>query len=339
MANDAADRRQNAPNEADERSQASRKGPVQQAKHKLVPALIAPIAIAGSLAGVFGLFRFYLPPLGKEANQAQAQAAAETAAAGVPQDTYKGVEDPWMMSGYFTVGNEDFDNLVKEFCDAFSGEGRTSADAARNLYNNIVWGNYSARDDGSKPFGRDWVIVSARIYFDSSDPATGEIGEGDYYEWAAALAFCMRYFGYSDAIAVPTVTYDEWGNPDYSAICYLTGEGGKRYILDPALGTEGWMIDASTRDILVDNIGQDISVAESYGLKVIEVQETGEVEAEETEEGEEGVEGTEGVEGVEGDGAEGIEGEASPEPVAVDPTGYVDDYGYDQFGNYVGLPG
>ena len=82
--------------------------------------------------------------------------------------------------------------MVKEFCDAFSGEGRTSADAARNLYNNIVWGSYSARDDGSKPFGRDWVIVSARIYFDSADPAAGEIGEGDFYEWAAALAFCMR---------------------------------------------------------------------------------------------------------------------------------------------------
>lgn len=334
---DAAERKQNAPIESDDRGTASEKGPMLQVKHKLVPALIAPIAIAGSLAGVFGLFRFYLPPLGAAANQAQA--ATETVVADVSQNTYKGVEDPWMMSGYFTVGNEDFDKMVKEFCDAFSGEGRTSADAARNLYNNIVWGSYSARDDGSKPFGRDWVIVSARIYFDSADPAAGEIGEGDFYEWAAALAFCMRYFGYSDAIAVPTVTYDDWGNPTYSAICYLTGEGGKRYILDPALGTEGWMIDAATRDILVDNIGQDISVAESYGLKVVEGQETGEVEAEETEEGEEGAEGEATEEGEGAVEGEGHEGEGASESEAVDPGGYVDDFGYDQFGNYVGIPG
>jgi hypothetical protein len=97
------------------------------------------------------------------------------------------------------------------------------------------------------------------------------------------------------------------------------------------------MIDAATRDILVDNIGQDISVAESYGLKVVEGQETGEVEAEETEEGEEGAEG-EATE--EGEGAvEGHEGEGASESEAVDPGGYVDDFGYDQFGNYVGIPG
>lgn len=237
----------------------------------MVGAVLAPVALACSLGAALLVYQRAFP----EATEEQTEQATATQSAGAPQETgaaqaqsYVGVPDPWVMTGNFTIGDPELDAQIKEFCDAFSGEGTSSEVAAQTVYNNIVWGNYTPREAGQQPRGKDWSWVAARLYFDAARPEEGEAGDGDYYEYAAALTCCLRYFGYTYVTALPVVSWDEWGNQTGSAICYVMDEAGVRYVCDPSQGTLGWMLDAATQDIVVDDIGQDLSDAEMLGLPI-----------------------------------------------------------------------
>lgn len=174
-----------------------------------------------------------------------------------------------MDDGTFTIGDADFDLTIKTFCDALSdGETSSAATAAQTVYNSIIWGGYTEREIGQKPQGRDWSMVAARLYFDSAHPEIGEAGDGDYYEYAAAMALCLRYFGYYYVVALPTIDFDAWGNEIDGAVCYVIDEAGNRYVCDFSQGTSGWMLNAAYLDIVVDDIGQDLSDAQYLGLTI-----------------------------------------------------------------------
>jgi len=247
-----------------------------------------------------------------QAPEAEPQQPAEVEAT----PAYQGVDDPWVMGGHFTIGDAALDAQIKEFCDCLSGEGTSAAVAAQTVFNNMVWGNYTPREAGQQPQGRDWSWVAARLYFDAAKPQEGEAGDGDYYEYSAALTCCLRYFGYTYVTALPIVTYDEWGNQTGSAITYVMDENGNRYVCDPSQGTQGWMLDAYTQDITVDDIGQDLSDAEMLGLPIASSRvETGEVASAD---------------------AWGTDAASTEEVGYTEDTGYADytDYGYDEWGTY-----
>ena len=82
------------------------------------------------------------------------------------------------------------------------------------------------------------------------------------------MALCLRYFGYYYVVALPTIDFDEYGNAVYGAVDYVIDEAGNRYVCDFSKGTYGWMINASYVDIVVDDIGQDLSDANYLGLTV-----------------------------------------------------------------------
>ena len=244
-----------------------RRGPVNAVD--VVGAVLAPVAIVCALLGAAALYRQTFPQL-------QAQPAAEEQAATgteatqqAQQPAYEGVEDRWMDDGTFTIGDAELDVTIKTFCDALSdGETESAATAAQTVFYSILWGNYTEREEGQKPQGRDWAMVAARLYFNSAHPENGEAGDGDYYEYAAAMALCLRYFGYYYVVALPTIDFDEYGNAVYGAVDYVIDEAGNRYVCDFSKGTYGWMINASYVDIVVDDIGQDLSDANYLGLTV-----------------------------------------------------------------------
>ena len=234
-----------------------------------VSAFLAPLAIAGALFATVSLYQQVFPQLQAQPAVEEGQVGTEAPTQPESEPAYEGVEDPWVSDGSFTMGDADFDVMIKTFCDGLSdGETSSAATAAQTVYNNIIWGNYTAREEGQKPRGRDWALMSARLYFDSAHPELGEAGDGDYYEYAAAMALCLRYFGYYYVVALPTIDFDEWGNEIYAAVCYVIDEAGNRYVCDFTQGTAGWMIDANYIDVVVDDIGQDLSDANYLGLTI-----------------------------------------------------------------------
>lgn len=253
--------------EQDSSRRSERRGPINAVD--ALGVVFAPLAIAAALLGAATLYRQTFPQLqAQPAVEEQAPAGGETTQQ-TEHPAYEGVEDPWMVDGTFTIGDADLDVTIKTFCDALSdGEMGSASTAAQTVYNSIIWGNYTEREEGQKPQGRDWSMVAARLYFDSAHPELGEAGDGDYYEYAAAMALCLRYFGYYYVTALPVIDFDEYGNAIYGAVDYVIDEAGNRYVCDFSKGTYGWMIDANSVDIVVDDIGQDLSDANYLGLTV-----------------------------------------------------------------------
>lgn len=243
------------------------KGPVSAVD--AMGVILAPVAIVCALFAVVALYRQIFPQLqAQPVAEEQAQTTSEVAQQQTEQPAYEGVEDPWMYDGTFTIGDAELDTTIKTFCDALSDGERDAPSAAQTVYNSMIWGNYTAREEGQKPQGRDWSMVAARLYFASAHPELGEAGDGDYYEYAAAFALCLRYFGYYYVTALPTIDFDEYGNAVYGAVDYVIDEQGNRYVIDFSQGTYGWMQDANYVDVVVDDIGQDLSDAEYLGLTI-----------------------------------------------------------------------
>ncbi len=264
---------------ATQKNQLTPKGTVAEAKKKRRAAftvrgffarLIPIVCLAGAFVAIVGLYRFVFPPVTKAEGAAtgdtgvvQGDAAVQT------QPTYRGVEDPWVSSGYFTTGDENLDPKVKEFCDAYSKAGETAPSNALNVYNTIMW-NYSCVDKGEdqKPAGPSWAEACARDFL-SRYAAAGDLGgEADYYELAAIVSFCLRYFGYSDALAVPVVIGSGGNTSVDAAYCLVTSETGSSCICDPTRGAGGWMIDRYSVTFMVDDIGQDLTQVEAMGLQI-----------------------------------------------------------------------
>ena len=248
---------------SDERA---RQKPKRRSILRDILACILPILSLGiSLAGAVYIFTYLRGSVASAEVQLAADEQQPSPSKVEPEPVYTGVEDPWVTSGTFTVGARELDDAIKEFCDEHTNEGDTPQEAAQATYNAIVQSNYI--DLLEKPSGTNWVHRSAQQFF-SYKKKSGAVPEGDYYEFAAVTALCLRYFGYSDAIALPVLHGNGMGSQYGSALCLVTNSDGVASVCDPALGADGWMIKRAGYNILVDDIGQDLSTAEGLGLEI-----------------------------------------------------------------------
>ena len=236
---------------------------------RLVPLLCVAVAFVGLCV----IFRFAFPPItaaSDSSDTSSAGAVVQGDAAVQARPSYLGVEDRWVTSGYFTTGDKNLDAKVKKFCDDLTVENTNASGNALNVYNNIMW-NYSYVDRGqsAKPAGPNWDTACARDFFSRYEAAGALGGEADYYELAAATAQCLRYFGYSDALAVPVLIGSGGESTVDAAYCLVTDENGSSRICDPTMGASGWMTDRYAHTFMVDDIGQDLTAVEAMGLQIM----------------------------------------------------------------------
>lgn len=224
------------------------------------------LSVALAFTAIVLLYRRFMPRVSQATSSETV--ATQAVSSNSVQNSYQGVEDPWSSSGYFTTGNVELDLWVKEFCDALTEEGNSAASNAKNTFNSIVSSEYEERTENQEPHGDEWDIVSARHYFSSGNPAEGIGGVGDEYEFAAATAFCLQYFGFEDAWAIPIIKEDTYAGEVHSALVVVTDENEQKCVCDPELLANGWMVRQSEYDITVENIGQDLKKAEQRGLAV-----------------------------------------------------------------------
>lgn len=236
---------------------------------------ITPIAcMIVAFVGMIGLYRFVFPPVVEGTDSETTALAADPVqgeAAQVP--AYTGVSDPWLASGVFTTGEEELDPKVKAVCDAFTAPENDARGNAQTVYNNIAWNfSYADRGDNNKPAGPTWDLACAKEFFGFAKVDQGAFngGEADYYEVAAATSYILRYFGYTDALAVPVLVDDGTGTGQTtgSAYCLVTDENGNACVCDPSLGASGWMLSRYSYNITVEDIGQDLTSVEAMGLNI-----------------------------------------------------------------------
>ena len=235
-----------------------------------VMARVLPVlSLALALTAIVLLYRRFMPRVATtSASETAAVSESQPAASNSKNTGYEGVEDSWSSAGYFTTGNKDLDLQVKQFCDAHTVEGNSAASNAKNAFNTIVWSEVEERTENQEPNGDEWAIVSAKHYFSGGSPEDGIGGIGDEYEFAAATSYCLQYFGYSDAWAIPIIREDAYGGQGKGALVVVTDDNGQKCVCDPALAGNGWMVSLSEYDLLVENIGQDLKKVEERGLTV-----------------------------------------------------------------------
>ena len=256
-----------------------RKGGTPKAKRPRKPLTAATVvsrvlpvlALALAFAAIVVLYRRLMPQTVDAAPAQEVKSPSDEALApNSKPNTYEGLEDKWLTSGRFTTGNAELDQQVKQYCDALTVEGSSARDNASKVYNNIVWSAYEDRGANEEPSGTEWATVAARHYFEGGSPADGVGGAGDVYDFAAVASYCLRYFGFTDALAVPIVKGNDSTGKMGSALVVVSDESGQECVCDPTLAAEGFMLDRSLYNITVDNIGQDLSPVEARGLKVEE---------------------------------------------------------------------
>ena len=263
---------QNQPSTRDAASKPAKKGvslPNIGALNMALPVL----SIALALVGATLLYRYVFPPVATpEDTEAQnLEAAAGSEDANAASNVYNGVESPYTYSGYFSTGNDELDLQVKTFCDAIADPTLEARDNAQRVFEKIVQSqNYTMRSASDKPGGPEWYLVCAEQYFASATPDQGLPGSGDYYDYAAAISYCLRYFGFSDALAVPLT--DATGTSFGQAVVVVTDVSGTSCVCDPSKPYAGWMLDSYSQNLIVENIGQDIAQEEAMGLTVSDVE-------------------------------------------------------------------
>lgn len=243
------------------------------------------VSIVLAFVGMVILYRHVFPWIA-EVPTAEPEVQETVAQEASSESTYAGVEDPWVDSGLFTMGNAELDSQIKAFCDALSIEGSTALQNAQFVYDTIVWSTFEERTADQKPAGKDWDVALMRHYFSTGNPDQGEGGSGDTYEFAAVTSYCLRYFGLSDAIAVPVLKTDDYGNDSSGALVLVTNTNGERCVCDPSLAVDGWMIGmAQYNNIVVEDIGQDLTAVEGMGLEIKQSEQpTQPVESQESQE-------------------------------------------------------
>lgn len=243
-----------------------------QSALRIVGRVLPLLSVAIAFVAVVLLYRKLMPPPVAQANeepQVSAEQEAQVAASSSHPEAYNGVEDKWVPEGVFTTGNRELDQQVKQFCDALTVEGASVRENAHTAYNTIVWSNYEDRSADEAPTGNDWAINAAQHFFSTGDPEKGISGTGDVYEFAAAVGFCMRYFGFYDAITVPVIgSVSSGSSSGGGALVLVSDEYGQPCVCDPQLTGDGWMLDRELYDIVVDDIGQDLTRVEDMGLTV-----------------------------------------------------------------------
>ena len=159
----------------------------------------------------------------------------------------EGVADPWSPTGYFTTGDSELDTMVKEYCDAHTTEGSCAVDNAYNTYLNLSWIDYVEEDRNQDPWSvdGDWRVTYAKQCFSTNS--------ANCHEFAAAVQYILRYFGYADACAETCVVLRQSGNWGDHSLVFVTNTDGRACIIDTSLSSNGWMLD---------------STAESYELEI-----------------------------------------------------------------------
>ena len=241
---------------------------------QVVGRILPVLCLALAFVAIVALYRKLMPQTVDETAVQPATAPSEQVLASSSNpDSYAGLEDKWLASGLFTTGNKELDAQVRDFCDALTVEGSSARDNANNVFNTIVWSQYEERGPNEQPSGTEWTIASARHYFSTASPADGQPGSGDVYDFAAAISFCLRYFGFYDAYAIPIVKGTLATGQTNSALVIVSDEYGQACVCDPTLAAEGFMLDRGLYTIVVDNIGQDLTTVEALGLDVRQPQE------------------------------------------------------------------
>lgn len=159
-----------------------------------------------------------------------------------------GVEDPWIPGGIFTTGNAELDQKVKEYCDEFSVSETSAEDNAYNTYLHITWTEYVEKDNDQDPEGPDWSIKYALQILNE--------GDGNCYEFVALTQWCLRYFGYEDALAQPCIVKKSSGNWGDHGLLFVTNKDGERCVCDDALSSKGWMLPIDALTYEIKDIGQ-----------------------------------------------------------------------------------
>lgn len=225
----------------------------------LFDRLLPLFAGVAAFAVVVLLYYRILPPPSDDVVTGDGAGQLDIMAAPAPQ-AYNGVSDTWLASAVYTTGNKDLDAQVKQFCDALSSNGSTAQENARVVFNTILTSEYDYRAADEQYTGTGWEQAAASHYFSGGDPARGLGGTGDEYEFSAVIMYCLRYFGYSDALAIPVV--------GETALVVVTDEYGRSCVCDPRMGESGWMLPRDSYDIVVANIGQDLTAAQAMGLTI-----------------------------------------------------------------------
>lgn len=156
---------------------------------------------------------------------------------------YEGVEDPWVTSGRFTTGDKDLDSQVKKFCDAHATKGKSAWDNAYDTFCNITWSDYDEWEGNQHPHTYDWTVNYAKDFFSRG---------GNCFSMAAAMQWCLRYYGYSDAHA--ELTYQErqsGGWLDHGLTWVTDPQTGEIHMVDSELSTKGWMLPAGAYNVEV----------------------------------------------------------------------------------------
>ena len=235
---------------------------------RILPVLAAALA----LVAIALLYRYVFPPLVAEQTTDDGQLTTETSAedANTANNVYQGVEDPYTYTGYFSTGSDELDQQVKAFCDAIADPTLDARSNAQKVFQKIAGNStYTIRSVTDKPGGPEWYRVCAEQYFSTATPDQGIHGSGDFYDYASALCYCLRYFGFSDALAVPLASLT---GSEYKAVVVVTDTSGTSCVCDPSQYANGWMNDLYAQSFLVENIGQDTAQEEAMGLTVQEVE-------------------------------------------------------------------
>lgn len=244
---------------------AIRKKPTEESTSLGIVGYLLPIvSLVIAFVAVAMLYHRLMPPTTATDTEADAVVDSQVAASSSNVQQYYGLEDQWVSSAVFTTGNKDLDVKVKQFCDALTVEGASASDNARKVYNTIVWSAVEGRAESEKPTGNDWDKIAALHYFSTGSPEEGLGGAGDVYDFAAATSFCLRYFGYTDALAIPVILSSQEG----SALVVVSDEYGRGMVCDPSLAANGWMLDRSAYSIEVEDIEQNLEAVEAMGLSV-----------------------------------------------------------------------
>ena len=215
------------------------------------------IAALAAAAITFFIMRPRLQGARQEAKEAKAQVAELTAEVHRLEEDIRaaqasasaGVEDPWVASGRFTTGDPILDKEVKEFCDSHCNTNQSVDEAALLVYEGVAWSEYVERDDAQNPAGPNWRIEYARKYFEHDNT-------GNCYEFACANMYCLRYLGFSDAMAEAVIIEMQSGDWGDHGIVFVTNTDGRKCLIDTSMGVNGWMLDTDVYNYEIKNVAE-----------------------------------------------------------------------------------
>jgi len=212
-------------------------------------------SIAGVPADSAGQEQSQAQDTGAESADSAASGASESAAASEATSSANvGVESPWTDNGRFSTGDNELDEYIKKLCDEHSKEGATFEQNAYDTYVFVTQTDYVERANNQSPWGEGWDVEYAKQYF-------VEGMDGNCFNFAVVVEYVLKYFGYSDAEGEPCVVHlqsGDWG--DHGLVFVTNKADGKRCIVDPALGTNGWMLDIDSYEYDIRNINQNTSI-------------------------------------------------------------------------------